>query len=229
MKGINVSFIAAFIAGSVSLFSPCVLPLLPTYLAFLGANSDTDAAGPAGGPPANQWRLTSNMAFFFCGFTVVFVVMGAGASYIGKVFFSHQAVVRKLGAVFMVLMGMQLAGILPIPALQRERRPLLNYIFQGPVGAFMLGVALTAGWTPCVGPILATILMLAGNEGSVLQGALLLFVYALGFCLPFLLMAFVYNRMMARFSWLYPWMPWVQKISGVVIVLAGVAIYLGLN
>ncbi|MBP2642131.1 MAG: dipZ [Firmicutes bacterium] len=226
MDTMNIPLFAAFFAGVASLLSPCVLPLLPSYLAFLGANSDKEKVNSTE-QASQQWRLLRNVALFLCGFTTVFVIMGAGASYIGQVFFSYQAVIRKIGAVFMVLLGVQLLGILPIPALQRENRPLLNYVFRGPVGAFIFGVAITAGWTPCIGPILATILMYAGAEGTVTQGAWLLFLYAMGFCLPFLLLAFLYSRFATRFSRLYAWLPWIHRLSGVVIILAGVAIYFG--
>ena len=216
----DISLVAAFFAGVASLLSPCVLPLLPTYFAFLGANSAAERE--KGG------TLLQNALFFFCGFTLVFVLMGISASLIGRLFFDYQEILRKAGAVFMVLMGLQLSGILAIPLLQRENRPLLNYAFRGPVGSFILGAAFTAGWTPCIGPILAAILMYAGTVETTEQGAWLLFFYALGFCLPFFMLAFLYKKFLFRFSFLYAWLPLLQRISGLIIVVAGIALYFDL-
>lgn len=207
-------------AGMVSLLSPCVLPLLPTYFAFLGGNSES-----AGDKPSSQWVLLRNSCFFLSGFTLVFVIMGASASFIGQMFFDYQDLIRKIGAIFMIIMGIQLTGLLTIPALQQERRPLLHYTFRGPLGSFLFGVAVTTGWTPCIGPILASILMYASTEEMVQQGAVLLFIYAMGFCLPFILLAFLYNKFLFRFSSIYSWLPWIQRMSGLAIILVGIGIY----
>lgn len=211
-------------AGIASLLSPCVLPLLPTYFAFLGGNSGSMASEES----SSQWVLLRNSFFFLCGFTMVFVMMGASASFIGQLFFSYQEMIRKIGAVFMIIMGIQLTGFLTISLLQQERRPLLNYTFRGPIGSFIFGAAVTAGWTPCIGPILASILMYASTEEMVHHGAILLFVYAMGFCLPFILLAFLYNKFLFRLSSIYSWLPWIQRISGIAIILVGIAIYFDL-
>ena len=220
----DISLIGAFLAGIASLLSPCVLPLLPTYFAFLGGNSRSQM----GKKTSSQRLLLRNSFFFLCGFTMVFVIMGASASFIGQLFFSYQEILRKIGAVFMAIMGIQLTGFFTIPLLQQERRPLLQYTFSGPLGAFIFGAAVTIGWTPCIGPILASILLYASTEDMVNQGAALLFVYAMGFCLPFMLLAFLYNKFLFRLSAIYPWLPWIQCISGIVIILVGIAIYFDL-
>ena len=216
----QISLVAAFMAGMVSLLSPCVLPLLPTYFAFLGGNSESIED-----KSSNQWVLLRNSCFFLSGFTLVFIIMGASASLIGQLFFDYQDLIRKVGAIFIIIMGILLTGLLTIPALQQEHRPLLHYSFRGPIGAFLFGVAVTVGWTPCIGPILASILMYASTEEMVRQGAVLLFVYAMGFCLPFILLAFLYNKFLFRFSSIYSWLPWIQRISGFVIILVGIGIY----
>ncbi|MBP2653719.1 MAG: dipZ [Firmicutes bacterium] len=220
MDQMSLSYLTVFIAGIASLFSPCVLPLLPTYLAFLGGNSNTPNQ-----QTTSRLRLLVNTSFFLIGFTTAFILMGASASYLGQLFLNYHSVIRKFGAVFIILMGLQLSGLLPLPILYQERRPLLKYTFQGPFGAFILGIALTAGWTPCIGPILATILMYAGTETTINQGALLLFVYALGFCLPFLAIAAFCNQLLKHLSLFYSWLPLIQRVSGVVIILSGLAIY----
>jgi cytochrome c-type biogenesis protein len=217
----DISLIAAFLAGMASLLSPCVLPLLPTYFVFLGGNSEKKVEGMSSG----QWVLLRNAFFFLCGFTMVFIIMGASASLIGQLFFDYQEVIRKIGGIFMVVMGIQLTGLLSISFLQQERRPLLQYAFQGPLGAFVFGAAVTVGWTPCIGPILASILMYAGTEEMVNHGAILLFVYAMGFCVPFMMLAFLYQKFLFRWTGIYAWLPWIQRVSGIGIIMVGVIIY----
>ena len=219
----DITLISAFIAGIVSFLSPCVLPVLPTYIAFL-AGTGTSTTNIM----SNRWRFMLNVLCFLSGFTAVFVVMGATASYFGQVFLDYQEVIRKSGALFMVIMGGQLLGLFRVAVLQREYRPLLGIALGGPIGVFFLGVAFTAGWTPCIGPILASILVYAGTTATLGQGALLLFVYAMGFCLPFLIVALLLNKYLYKVRKLYKWLPFVQQSSGAVLIIAGVIIYFDL-
>jgi len=219
----NITLITAFIAGTVSFLSPCVLPVLPTYTAFL-AGTGTKTTGVM----KSKWGFLLNALCFLSGFTIVFVVMGATASYFGQVFLDYQEVIRQIGAVFMVIMGGQLLGIFQFTVLQREYRPLLTTTLSGPVGAFILGVAFTAGWTPCIGPILASILVYASTSATLGQGALLLFVYAMGFCMPFLIVALLLNKYLYKVRKIYRWLPLVQQASGVVLIIAGIVIYFDL-
>lgn len=218
----SISWLSAFGAGLISFLSPCVVPLLPTYTAFLAGSGAAEGEKPA------QWRFFLNSFCFLTGFTIVFVAMGATASLVGEFFFDYQEAIRKFGAVFMILMGMQLLGIFRLSFLQREYRPLLTNSFQGPLGAFVLGVAFTAGWTPCTGPILASILVYAGTSATMTQGALLLFVYALGFTVPFFIIAFLLNRYLAGIKRLYRWLPMIQRGAAVVLILVGVGMYFDL-
>jgi len=218
----NITLITAFIAGTVSFLSPCVLPVLPTYTAFLAGTRVTDVM-------SSQWRFILNALCFLSGFTLVFVVMGATASYFGQIFLDYQDVIRQSGAVFMIIMGGHLLGIIKVTALQREYRPLLATTLGGPIGAFILGVAFTAGWTPCSGPILASILVYASTTETLGQGALLLFAYAMGFCVPFLIVALLLNKYLYKVRKIYKWLPFVQRLSGVVLIIAGIIIYFDLT
>ena len=216
----NITLITAFIAGTVSFLSPCVLPVLPTYIAFL-AGSGTKGADVK----SNKRGFIVNTLCFLSGFTFVFVVMGATASYFGQVFLDYQDVIRQSGAIFMVIMGGHLLGLFEFAALQHEYRPLLTLALGGPIGAFVLGVAFTVGWTPCIGPILASILVYASITATLGQGALLLFVYAMGFCVPFLIVSLLLNKYLYKARKLYKWLPFVQQTSGVVLIVAGIIIY----
>lgn len=216
MDGNDISLLAAFAAGVVSFLSPCVLPIVPAYLAVLTGDG-------VGGR-----RFVANTVCFFAGFTVVFILMGATASLLGQLFIEHQDAVRKVGAVFIALMGLQLTGLLRLPGLQRELRLAPGGQLGGPLGSFVLGLALTAGWTPCVGPILAAILAYAGIGATFARGVLLLAAYAAGFALPFLLFTVFYKRYSARIRARYHWLPAVQKATGAFLVLTGALPYFDL-
>lgn len=218
MEG-SMPLLTAFGAGVVSFLSPCVVPLLPTYTAFLAGSGVKDGEQPA------KWRFLLNSIFFLAGFTCVFVAMGATASLFGQFFFDYQDSIRKFGAVFMIIMGVHLLGVLQLSFLHQEYRPLLSSTFQGPLGAFILGVAFTAGWTPCTGPILASILVYAGTSATMGQGALLLFVYAMGFSVPFFLIAYLMNRYLGSVRSLYRWLPIIQKGAALVLILVGLCVY----
>lgn len=218
----NLTLITVFGAGIVSFLSPCVLPMLPTYTALL-AGTGRQTTGSAG-----QGNFFLNALCFLSGFTLIFVAMGATASFVGELFFDYQDIIRKAGAVFMVIMGLHVLELFKIPGLEREWRPLLNGTFAGPFGAFVLGLAFTAGWTPCTGPILAGVLMYAGAAATVSQGAFLLFVYAMGFCVPFLVLAVLINRYITKVQGVYRWLPLIQQAAGVVLIIAGVFIYFNL-
>ena len=171
----------AFLAGFLSFISPCVLPLLPTFSLILAKNSQQDGG--------EARRLYANTTAFLAGFTLVFVMLGATASLIGSWLFSYQEVLRQGAAVLIIAMGLFMTGWIRIPLLLREYRPFQRRGFGGIGGAFLLGCGFTLGWTPCTGPMLATILLYAGDTATVGAGALLLFVYSLGFSVPFFMLA----------------------------------------
>lgn len=214
----SLAFISVFTAGILSFVSPCVLPLLPVYAAVL-TNFDES------GTRSERWRIWLNSACFLSGFTVVFMLMGVSASYFGQIFFDNQPILRKLGAAFIVLMGLQLSGILKVSLLFREYRPLLGGRFQGPAGSFFLGMAFTVGWTPCIGPVLASILVYASSADTIWQGAYLLFIYSIGFCLPFLLASMTINKWLPKYQKFYAYLPQVQRVFGATLVLTGILIY----
>ena len=207
----------AFLAGFLSFISPCVLPLLPTFSLILAKNSQQDGG--------EARRLYANTTAFLAGFTLVFVLLGATASLIGAWLFSYQEILRQGAAVLIIVMGLFMTGWIKIPLLLREYRPFRRRGFGGIGGAFLLGCGFTLGWTPCTGPMLATILLYAGDTATVAQGAFLLLIYSLGFAVPFFLLAVIWRRHIMKLRAFYQYLPTIQRAAGVVLVLLGVLLW----
>ncbi|ERL10921.1 cytochrome C biogenesis protein transmembrane region [Olsenella profusa F0195] len=198
-------------AGLLSFFSPCILPLLPVYVGIL----TTDA-----GNELMLGRRVANTVAFVLGISFVFVALGVGAGALGS-FVINPYVNVALGLVIFVF-GLHLAGVLDIPLLLNERRADLRRIkVRGVVSAFVLGLAFSFGWTPCVGPILGTILAMAAGQGSALVGGVLLLVYALGLCLPFVVITLASGMLLGRLKRLSTYLPVVKAIGGVLIAIMG--------
>jgi cytochrome c-type biogenesis protein len=220
VNGNEVSLLAAFVAGVVSFVSPCVLPMIPVYMAMLAGAGDEAAA-------ANR-RLVFHSVCFMAGFTAVFLLMGATASLLGQLFADYQEVIRKAGGLFMVFMGLSLAGLIRIPTLERDWRPLQKGYGKSPLGAVLLGAAITVGWTPCIGPILASVLTYAGIGATLEQGLYLLLAYAMGFAVPFLAFSLLYSRYVSRVRAWYRWRPVIQRTAGCILAVTGVLVYFNL-
>lgn len=207
----------AFLAGFLSFISPCVLPLLPTFSLILAKNSAQDGR--------ETQRLYANTTAFLAGFTLVFVLLGATASYIGSWLFAYQEILRQGAAVLIIVMGLFMTGWIKIPLLLREYRPFQRRGFGGIGGAFLLGCGFTLGWTPCTGPMLATILLYAGDTATVGAGAFLLLVYSLGFAVPFFLLAVIWRRHIMKLRAFYQYLPRIQQGAGIVLVLLGILLW----
>lgn len=224
-----ISFGAAFLAGAASFVSPCVLPMLPTFLLILAGSSGAAAgAGGAVASPAPTGRtLFRNVAAFLLGFAVVFLALGATATVLGQFLMGHLAILEKAGAILLALLGLFLSGIIHPRFLYGEWRPFLHRPSGGAAGSFLLGMSFTVGWTPCTGPILAAIFIYAGSRATVVEGLWLLGFYVLGFALPFFALALLWRRLEARVRTLYRYLPLVQKVAGVALVALGVMMFFG--
>ena len=199
-------------AGLLSFFSPCILPLLPVYVGVLTTDASSDTLGLG--------RRCANTIAFVLGICCVFVTLGAGAGALGSTFDSSYVAIA-LG-ILVFIFGLHLAGVIRIPFLNRERRANLSKIqVRGILGAFVLGLAFSFGWTPCVGPILGTILALAAEQGSAAVGAGLLLVYALGLCVPFVIITLAANVALAKLRALHKYLPILQRIGGALIAIMG--------
>jgi len=213
----HIALLTAFTAGVISFLSPCVLAVLPTCTAFLGS------AGPTVSCPRIR-QLWVNIGIFLSGFIVVFLVIGAGAAYLGQALHSYQHIISKIGAVFMTAMGLQLSGLISFSMTSRKYQ-LRFPTSAGSWGIFLLGVASTAAWTPCNSPLLAPVLVYASTSPSLLKGVALFFVYALGFCLPFALLAVTLERYLNKIRLFSRRMNMIQGIAGILLAISGLLIF----
>jgi cytochrome c-type biogenesis protein len=219
----------ALAAGFLSFLSPCVLPLVPPYLCFLAGVSLDDLTRNAetAQSRAVQGRVVAMSFAFVLGFATVFVALGASASVIGKTVTAHFETLSMIAGVIIIVLGLHFLGVFRIGLLFREARFQTSGKPAGFLGAYLVGLAFAFGWTPCVGPVLAAILMVAGVEGSAGHGALLLGAYALGIGIPFMLASLfsgVFLRLMAR---LKNHVGTVEKVIGASLVLTGVLFLTG--
>jgi cytochrome c-type biogenesis protein len=205
----------AFSAGLLSFLSPCVLPLIPSYVTFITGLSLDDVQS------ARRTALVHGMLFVL-GFTLIFMAMGAGATLLGQSLLQYRDWISRVGGVVIIIFGLYLLGVLNIGFLSRERR---FHVADKPVGYFgtvFVGFAFGAGWTPCLGPILGTILVYTSSQADLGKGLWLLFAYSLGLAVPFLLSAIAIDRFSAFFQRMRKQMVWVSRISGVVMIGIGI-------
>lgn len=221
--------IVAFAAGLLSFLSPCVLPLIPSYVAFItGMSIDelTVAPDQAERGRVNRVVLVHGVLFVL-GFTLVFVTLGASATFLGSLFSYASRWIERVGGVLLVLFGLYLLGVLRLPGASREWRVHLGEKPLGYLGTVLVGVTFGAGWTPCIGPVLGGILTLAMTTGSVGSGVGLLFVYSLGLAVPFLLAALLLQKFLVGSRGFARWLPWVSRISGILLLVLGVLMFTG--
>lgn len=222
----DITIWGAVLAGLLSFVSPCVLPLVPPYLGFLAGVSLDQLNGESDKQVASQKVFLAALAFV-AGFSTVFIIMGASASAIGQLVTSHIDVLGMVAGVLIIIMGLHFLGVFRIGLLYREARVHVERKPAGLIGAYVIGLAFAFGWTPCIGPILAAILFVAGSEQTVTHGALLLTAYALGLGIPFLLAALFARPFMGLMQRFRRHMGMVEKAMGVVMILTGIGFLTG--
>jgi cytochrome c-type biogenesis protein len=223
--GSTISLGVAFLAGLVSFLSPCVLPLVPSYVTFVtGLTLDELTTG---GRSAARRKAALHASLFVLGFALVFVALGATATALGARLRHALPLLQQVGGVVVALFGLWMLGVLRFPALMRERRLHLATRPAGIAGSLLVGVAFGAGWTPCVGPVLASILLYAGLSATTGRGMLLLAAYALGLGLPFWLAAVGLNWYLAGARRLARWLRPIELAAGVLLVAVGVLLFSG--
>jgi cytochrome c-type biogenesis protein len=221
----NVSITFAFLGGLLSFASPCVLPLVPAYVSFVTGISFEELTNSSDDRGIKRTIFVNSLAFIV-GFSVVFVGLGASASFMGQFIMTYQEIIRKVGGIVIILLGIHIIGIINFNILQREKR--LHFFREKPaglLGSFFVGIGFAAGWTPCIGPILATILIVAASSDTIGFGIILLVSYSMGLAVPFILTSLGINTFLKHFSRLKRHMRIVSIITGSFLICMGLLIY----
>jgi cytochrome c-type biogenesis protein len=220
----NLTFGLAFLAGLASFLSPCVLALVPAYIGYLGGM----AINPSGAVIENRWVTFGHGIAFILGFSIVFIILGAAASVIGVVFYEIRDLLAKAGGIVLVIFGMHTMGVINIPILNYDTRRRFDPTESlGFMSSLAMGVFFSAGWAPCVGPVLGAVLTLALNGADIQQGVLLLTAYSMGLAIPFMFAALGIGRaaeLMQRYSRA---VKTISVATGVIMVIVGVLLFMG--
>ena len=217
----EVNVFVAFAAGVFSFLSPCVLPLIPSYLSFVSGVSVEEMRG-AQAAARVRTRVVLNSAAFILGFSLVFISLGASASFLGGLFLGYRNFIRLVGGIFVVLVGLYLVGLFKIAALERYLQFNLKDKPAGYLGSVLVGITFAVAWTPCVGPVLGAVLALAGASGEVGRGIFLLSSYAAGLALPFFLSALAVNSFFQFSQKFRRYIHAVHVMGGVLLIIVGV-------
>jgi cytochrome c-type biogenesis protein len=227
MTGLEVSYAGAFLAGLLSFLSPCVLPLVPPYLCFLGGVTFEELQQEDAAPAGQRKRIMLAALAFVLGFATIFVGLGATASVVGQFLAEYLPLLAKIAGGVIIILGLHFLGVIRIPLLYREARAHVEAKPAGFIGAYIIGLAFAFGWTPCVGPVLAAILFKAGSTGDISQGIGLLAVYAAGIGLPFLAAAAAVGPFMRLLKRFRPWLGRVERIMGLLLIGTGLLFLTG--
>ena len=220
MHQLNIA--TAFLAGLVSFISPCVLPLVPSYLSFLTGTSLEDLKSDT--TAETKRRVLSHAIAFIAGFTVIFMAIGLLASVVGAVAFNNnKRIVEVVGGLVIIALGLQMLGVLKIPALMMDKRMHVVRKKQSLAISFLVGIGFAAGWSPCIGPILSAILYLATQE-KLPQAAFLLFVYSMGLAVPFLITAAAVTQSLNALNRIKRFLPAIERGSGAILVATGIVV-----
>jgi cytochrome c-type biogenesis protein len=219
---VEVGILIAFTAGIFSFLSPCVLPLVPSYLTFVTGMSLEDLQGGV-----NRRATLIHATLFVAGFSTIFILLGASASFLGQFFRQYELWIARVGGLIIIILGLHLSGVFRLAPLMREKRIHLANKPAGYFGTFGVGMAFGAGWTPCIGPILGAILTYGFSQDTMWAGVGLLTVYSLGLAVPFLIAALALDWFLQTFQRFRHWIPIIEKASGVLLILLGVLLLTG--
>ena len=220
----HISIFVAFSAGFLSFVSPCVLPLVPSFVTYITGLTFEDITSAKEKTRVRYITITNSLSFIG-GFSLIFILFGASATFIGEIFLAYQGIIQKIGGILIVLFGLYIMGIIKLNFLSSEKKFHIENKPAGFIGSFLVGMAFAAGWTPCVGPILGSILLYASTTGSVAKGMGLLAVYSLGLGLPFFISALAINTFIAAFKVITRYMRWINLLSGAFLILVGIMIF----
>ena len=216
----NISILLAFSAGLLSFLSPCVLPLVPAYVSYLTGSSIEELKDDK----TKLFTLYRSFGFVL-GFSIIFILMGISITSLGKLLTTHKDLFRKIGGIIIIVFGMHTLGVFKVKLFYREKRFLYFDKIKGPFSSVIMGMAFAAGWTPCIGPILSSILIYATSMDSIGKGVLLLTMYSLGLAVPFILTAIAIESFTKQFRKLSKYLPIISTVSGVLMIIMGVMIF----
>ncbi|MBI5190733.1 MAG: cytochrome c biogenesis protein CcdA [Nitrospirae bacterium] len=222
----DVSNFAAFLAGLLSFFSPCVLPLIPAYLSYITGLSIEQYSSELSA--AARRRIMLNTVFFILGFSFIFIIVfGAGTTLLSSAFKEHKDIIGKVGGVLIMIFGLHFLGVFKIKWLYREKRAHIKTIPAGYFGSFLVGIAFSAGWTPCVGPILASIIGMGLQADSQWDAIILLSFYTLGLAIPFFLTGTAINFFLPLFNKVKHHMRVVEVVTACLLIGVGALMFAG--
>ena len=218
----TVSFPAAFLAGFLSFLSPCVLPLIPAYFTFITGFSLEELTEYRNSEIRKKVFLST--IFFVSGFSLVFILMGASASYLGGLMYKYRELIRIIGGILIVLLGVHLTGIIHFRGLDFEKRINMEKKPLHFFGTFIVGMAFGAGWSPCIGPLLGSIIIIAGSQETVWQGIVLLAIYSAGLAMPFIIMSVFINLLLIFIKKASRVLQYVNTAAGILLIIVGLII-----
>ena len=220
MANENISYIAALAAGVLTYLSPCLLPMIPAFIAYITGVSFSDFKDESKRGEVRR-KTIAHALLFIAGFSIIFIMLGLTATLLGKALFHYQKFIRVAGGILIMLFGLQLAGILKLDFFIKDRKFSVATKSASYLSSFLMGVIFAAAWTPCAGPILGSILVLAGAKADVVMGAKLLTVYSMGIAIPFFITALLVNTFLEHINKLQKVLNLFNKISGLFLVVIG--------
>lgn len=223
IDSLQLSIIVAFGAGLFSFFSPCILPLIPAYVSFISGIS-IDEMKASEDKVKNLKRILLETILFISGFSLVFVLLGATATFLGSFILSYQQILRIVGGIIVILFGLYMLGVFTSKYLEQEKRFFLKKKPINIFGSVLIGMVFALGWTPCIGPILASLLIYASTQESLKEGITLLTFYSLGLALPFLITSLAINAFLSLFKKINKYFGVIKIASGALLILVGILI-----
>lgn len=219
-----VEFFTAFLAGLASFFSPCVFPLIPGYISLISGISAKDLIEDVSPGPVSRKAGLGSLAFV-AGFSIAFSMLGATASAFGRILSGHREALAKVSGLILIFLGLHLTGVFSLRWFNYEKRFSLSRFKPGAAGAFLMGIAFAAGWSPCVGPVLAGILAMAASSGTAWSGVLLLFTYSMGLGLPFLAAGFATGRFLGWIAKYKRFLRYSETAAGIILIIVGLYVF----
>lgn len=216
----NVSLSIAFGAGFLSFFSPCILPLIPVYIMYItGISLENELE-------KRRWFALKRTIGFVIGFTIIFMIMGTSASFLGKIFVKNKEIFSKISGILIIVFGLKMTGVINLKFLNMEKKFTAPRKTTNWFSSILMGMAFAAGWTPCFGPVLASILIYAGGSAAISKGIYLLLIYSIGMAIPFILTALFINVFSKFIIKAEKFIKYIPKISGLIMIVFGILVFL---